>query len=112
MIQSKAGSFMIESAESSVVVVQSSTIMFFAFSFVFGPAILYLIWMLGSIQIVLHIPLMSVRVAANTIFFYKIIIPIVNYDVLSHIDMYDNFVTDISRGPVPKGFESTVSAQT
>ena len=63
-------------------------------------------------QIILHIPLMSIRVAANTIFFYKIIIPIVNYDILSHIDMYENFVTDISRGLVPKGFESTLSAQT
>lgn len=53
---------------------------------------------------------MNIRVASNAIFFYKIMIPIVNYDVLSQLDIYDNFITSISRGHVPKNYESVVSA--
>ena len=75
MIPSLAATVMIESAEDSVLAIQSSTVVCFLFSFIFGPAILYLIQMLGAIQIIMHIPLMSIQVASNATNFYKLLIP-------------------------------------
>ena len=83
MIPSIGATSMIQGAKDSVLAIQSSTVVAFLFSFIFGPAILYLISMLGAIQIIMHIPMMNIRVASNATYFYKILIPIVNYDVLS-----------------------------
>ena len=54
--------------------------------------------MIGTIQIALHIPLLNVQVPSNAIDFYKIVIPVVNYDVLSSIPQYEEFISDLSRG--------------
>ena len=63
----------------------------------FGSALKILIQMIGIIQIVNHIPLMNIDVPSNAVSFYKAIIPVVNYDMLSNFDFYEDFLTRISR---------------
>ena len=53
--------------------------------------------MIGIIQVVNHIPLMNINVPSNAINFYKMVIPIVNYDLLSNFDFYEDFLIRISR---------------
>ena len=49
MMPSVGAKTMIQSAKDTVVAIQGSTVIFSIFSFIFGPAILHLISMLGAI---------------------------------------------------------------
>lgn len=53
--------------------------------------------MVGVIQIVTHIPWMSINVPPNAIVFYKTILPVVNYDMLKNYKPYKEFMIYISR---------------
>jgi hypothetical protein len=84
-------------ATNSVPFIQGSGLICFATSFAFGSALKNMIKMIGIIQVVNHIPLMNIDVPSNAVSFYRIIIPVVNYDMLSHFDFYEDFLIDISR---------------
>ena len=84
-------------AGNSVSVIQGSSIIALIVSFVFGAAVRVLIKMIGVIQVVMHIPLMNINVPPNAMIFYKTIIPIVNYDILSSFDFYEEFLTKNSQ---------------
>jgi len=84
-------------ATNSVSAIQGSGLVCFVVSFVFGSALKIMIQMIGIIQIINHIPLMNINVPSNAVSFYRIVIPIVNYDMLSTFDFYENFLTYISR---------------
>ena len=62
--------------------------------------------MIGIIQIVNHIPMMNINVPSNTINFYKIIIPIVNYDFLGSFDWFNDILIAISRTKTEKEEET------
>ena len=76
---------MIATAEITVSVIKVSLVLSLIKSFVFNSALGKLIQMIGIIQIALHIPLMNVQVPSNAIEFYSIVVPVVNYDLLSSI---------------------------
>ena len=84
-------------AKNSVPLIQGSGMIAFASSFIFGTALIRVIKMIGIIQVVNHIPLMSINVPSNAINFYKMVIPIVNYDLLSNFNFYEDFLIRISR---------------
>jgi hypothetical protein len=46
----------------------------------------YFIEMLNVLQIVIHFPMLGIVLPANVIFFFKIILPIVMFDVLNGLD--------------------------
>jgi len=84
-------------ATNSVSLIQGSGLVCFGVSFVFGSALKTFIQMIGIIQVVNHIPLMNIDVPSNAVSFYKTIIPVVNYDMLSNVDGFEDFLTKISR---------------
>jgi hypothetical protein len=46
----------------------------------------YFVEMLNVLQIVIHFPMLGIILPANVILFFKIIIPIVMFDVLNGLD--------------------------
>ena len=53
--------------------------------------------MIGMIQIALHIPLLAVEVPSNVMGFFGTVFPIVNFDLLAEIDIYNDFLEYVSR---------------
>ena len=53
--------------------------------------------MIGMIQIALHIPLLAVQVSSNALSFFSTLFPIINYDLLAQVKIYNNFLKYVSR---------------
>jgi len=54
----------------------------FLLSFLFEGAVLYLIAMIRSMQMVLHFPIMNIVMPSNIMTTFQILIPIVMFDIL------------------------------
>ena len=80
-----------------VLAVKGSMILSMVIGVFFNAALGYLLQMIGIIQIALHLPLMNIQFPANALTFFKIIIPIINYDLLNDVKWYNNILVDISR---------------
>jgi len=84
-------------ATDSVTTMKITGLVLFGASQVFETALDPLMRMISLIQIVMHIPLMNIDVPPNAVSFYKITIPVVNYDMLGDVDLYEDSLIDISR---------------
>jgi hypothetical protein len=101
-LQKKVSTIIESVAKHLVVIVQGTTVVCFATSFLFNAALGYLLQMIDIIQIALHIPLLAVMVPSNVLSFFAIVFSIINYDLLAEFDWFNNILKYFSRLTIEK----------
>ena len=56
----------------------------------------FLIGALDQMQLMIHLPVLDISLPSNALNFFKVLVPIVNFDVMSEIDQYNNLLNQFS----------------
>ena len=63
-----------------------------------GGSFSLLVSVVDSLQLIIHLPLFNVDIPPNGMEFFTLTVPIVTYDVLENIEVYNNFILRLTRG--------------
>ena len=56
----------------------------------------FLLGSLGAFQLITHLPIMNILVPSNAMEYFKHVVPIVTFDILSAFDQYNDFLSNMS----------------
>jgi hypothetical protein len=85
---------LISASENSKVTLKSSFIGTFILNIVLQGAMHFILSMIRSLQLIIHLPIMSMVIPSNVMTMFNILIPIVMFDVLEDLQIFNEIFPD------------------
>ena len=83
---------MISSAQTSKSLIMGNTVSQMVISLFLGGSLSFLVSVVDQLQLIIHLPILNIEIPANGMEFFSLAVPIVTYDVLENIELYNNFI--------------------
>ena len=62
-----------------------------------GGSVSFLLSIVDQLQIIVHLPILNLQIPSNGMEFFSISVPIVTYDLLENIEVYNDFLDLLTR---------------
>ena len=69
-------------------IVKYSAAFLFLYNLLFSGLLGYMLKLIGSLQLIMHLPIFGVKFPASALIVFGDFVPIINYDLLEDFDMF------------------------
>ena len=107
MFRNANSEMMMSSTEAAKMLIQSNTAAQLAGSMVMNGGASFLLQVIDQLQLVIHLPLLILRMPSNVMEFFSICVPIITFDLLENVDEYNDSIEMVTRSKKEEVDEGT-----